>query len=95
MQGKVWAVVIVACKLGITPACAGKSEKENIMLKKYKDHPCVCREKLTVLYEHSVIPGSPLRVQGKELHNTDIFSQVRITPACAGKSTGEVLFEYD
>ena len=34
------------CDVGITPACAGKSEKQVPFLPPYQDHPRVCGEKL-------------------------------------------------
>ena len=51
-----------------------------------EDHPCGCREKIVNLCFVSRVTGSPLRVQGKVLIPSVIWSLVRITPACAGKS---------
>ena len=71
---------------GITPACAGKSSKiegANVFL---EDHPRVCGEKLSDSTDGLSKEGSPPRVRGKVLHFGTMGSQVRITPACAGKS---------
>ena len=45
MRGKVAAAVPALFLRGITPACAGKSEKQVPFLPPYQDHPRVCGEK--------------------------------------------------
>ena len=70
----------------ITPACAGKSLIVFDEFITYKDHPCVCREKLLYCGILLLMIGSPLRVQGKEKGNKNESICSRITPACAGKS---------
>ena len=72
--------------LWITPACAGKSWVGLVPVPWSKDHPCVCREKLCQCNLFPEIPGSPLRVQGKDRECFAIIDDDRITPACAGKS---------
>ena len=54
-----------------------------------EDHPCVCREKLQTRYCFVIFQGSPLRVQGKVYIIFRKIILVRITPACAGKRTGQ------
>ncbi len=46
----------------------------------------MCREKAIITTEIGTKVGSPLRVQGKELLSCSTVTQIRITPACAGKS---------
>ncbi len=69
----------------ITPACAGKSRYGVRRLGDTQDHPCVCREKVTLSGITTACRGSPLRVQGKGMSFWRISSQIGITPACAGK----------
>ena len=71
----------------ITPACAGKrlwflSKQSNT-----KDHPRVCGEKTPLLCTRLCPSGSPPRVRGKADLNSSQPFRLRITPACAGKST--------
>ena len=71
---------------GITPACAGKTFKMHYFAFSARDHPRVCGEN-----SHSVLPsasvlGSPPRVRGKPAFSLTASSNVRITPACAGKT---------
>ena len=68
----------------ITPACAGTFGKFIISRDEFEDHPCVCRNILSVYPNRCRYRGSPLRVQ-------EHFSTIRltalssgITPACAG-----------
>ena len=76
----------------ITPACAGKRLQEEIVRKRYGDHPRVCGEKQTIVGEYGPELGSPPRVRGKvELHHQD-QTHVGITPACAGKRGKEHSF---
>ena len=69
----------------ITPACAGKSVKQNHVERFNKDHPCVCREKYLSLMSLVTVIGSPLRVQGKVFLLLSSTCVMGITPACAGK----------
>ena len=72
---------------GITPACAGKSDKLEVLANADQDHPRVCGEK--GLHPHALLwaGGSPPRVRGKAPPWTTRGFRCRITPACAGKST--------
>ena len=71
---------------GITPACAGKSNLFRCGCLSYQDHPRVCGEKIPCRSSEKYHPGSPPRVRGKESEFTFEQAQLRITPACAGKS---------
>jgi len=65
VQGKVHTGYRFIENDGITPACAGKSFLSACSKGEYKDHPCVCREKVVRVVRRFPSPGSPLRVQGK------------------------------
>ena len=72
----------------ITPACAGKSFPENCPDFEEEDHPRVCGEKRRPGRRCRRLKGSPPRVRGKVNASGIIALDVRITPACAGKSKG-------
>ena len=91
VQGKVHSLVRRSSKMRITPACAGKSLNSGRQLTIRQDHPCVCREKLTLPTLPRILLGSPLRVQGKGVVFIILSFPFRITPACAGKSVYTVL----
>ena len=91
MRGKVAAAVPALFLRGITPACAGKSEKQVPFLPPYQDHPRVCGEKARTLIVQDEPQGSPPRMRGKEVKALLHFNWVGITPACAGKSIYQLL----
>ena len=70
---------------GITPACAGKSAQKNMTSIGPRDHPRVCGEKERVSRCACWSEGSPPRVRGKALVQSQAQRSTRITPACAGK----------
>ena len=72
----------------ITPACAGKSRRILEFLRVFRDHPRVCGEKLIASKRETLCTGSPPRVRGKAFIAEIRTRAVRITPACAGKSSG-------
>ena len=72
---------------GITPACAGKSGFRRSSSGRRRDHPRVCGEKPFPQLESTVPPGSPPRMRGKDSLASMTVLFVRITPACAGKSS--------
>ena len=72
---------------GITPACAGKSAGRHQFNCSNEDHPRVCGEKNPAHTLGNPPTGSPPRVRGKDVHKKKSYSRMRITPACAGKST--------
>ena len=86
VRGKVCRQHRDLCRLGITPACAGKSFSPGSPLSPLRDHPRVCGEKVqpAEVPRHAV--GSPPRVRGKAGIPIDAIEEIRITPACAGKS---------
>ena len=86
VRGKVLSFVLGGAASGITPACAGKSQRTYILAGKAGDHPRVCGEKYWIEDISVPILGSPPRVRGKVLHALLRAHLLHITPACAGKS---------
>ena len=75
----------------ITPACAGKTTIELDIIGASEDHPRVCGENFFFNFLTCTGAGSPPRVRGKLELDFYIWVQMRITPACAGKTS----FIYD
>ena len=71
---------------GITPACAGKSQRQSGHNEAYRDHPRVCGEKLYPKLVSRNRIGSPPRMRGKGWCFYVCCSFSGITPAYAGKS---------
>ena len=71
----------------ITPACAGKSTRNETCWHRPWDHPCVCGEKIEMPYELLLKEGSPPRMRGKARSRCFVVEVMRITPAYAGKSS--------
>ena len=79
--------IITQITIGITPACAGKSCNEIFDFYITEDHPRVCGEKNCRIQLKILKFGSPPRVRGKGLSAVICVHSLRITPACAGKSS--------
>ena len=72
---------------GITPACAGRTSKATKARRDTRDHPRVCGKDLKKRIPPLFCPGSPPRVrEGHGLERAN-YEGVRITPACAGRTT--------
>ena len=74
--------------LGITPACAGKSLFCAPLPLTGRDHPRACGEKTPKMTSTANRAGSPPRVRGKAYPPFQPDMVTGITPARAGKSTG-------
>ena len=85
-RGKVAALGGVGRRLGITPACAGKSILIDLGGAPGRDHPRVCGEKGGGAGIEGCALGSPPRVRGKVVCVVSVSDFEGITPACAGKS---------
>ena len=72
-------------RAGITPACAGKSEKTALTTMCRRDHPRMCGEKDIAPVSPIGVSGSPPRMRGKAQFVNLFRGDVRITPAHAGK----------
>ena len=86
VRGKALAPPVRAAVERITPACAGKSDWDEVYVKLVKDHPRVCGEKFDTPGFYIVLPGSPPRMRGKVLCSFPALGCGGITPAYAGKS---------
>ena len=65
MRGKVFGGVESHSRVGITPACAGKSVCCRFLRYKISHHPRVCGEKLAFWVVSGWEMGSPPHVRGK------------------------------
>ena len=70
----------------ITPACAGKTSFSGMFQRRIRDHPRLRGENDIVLACPAYTPGSPPLARGKLLHPLAHAIDLRITPACAGKT---------
>ena len=91
MRGKAAKSEDAAAIDRITPACAGKSSRNETCWHRPWDHPCVCGEKIEMPYELLLKEGSPPRMRGKAFGLVLYKVEIGITPACAGKSVLESL----
>ena len=73
---------------GITPACAGKSQRYRRRRSAEGDHPRLRGEKKLDSELVSDSLGSPPLARGKDVLRELVQAGLRITPACAGKRTG-------
>ena len=71
---------------GITPACAGKSDRWHGGQSCPRDHPRMCGEKFDNPKIDNSQLGSPPHVRGKACRGHLFALPKGITPACAGKS---------
>ena len=91
VRGKAGHCLVELLVLGITPACAGKSLFMMSRRRVYSDHPRVCGEKGVAELAVHQLGGSPPRVRGKGVVTPPLCAEIRITPACAGKSNLTIL----
>ena len=85
-RGKVYLGPQLGAGDGITPAWAGKSPIISHFRGVFKDHPRVGGEKHIANFDDENGQGSPPRGRGKESEYLLIATELRITPAWAGKS---------
>ena len=85
MRGKLAGASLEKRQVGITPACAGKTNSRPSPRKEYRDHPRVCGENGAERVALYGCKGSPPRVRGKHTMEISVGIQRGITPACAGK----------
>ena len=79
---------------GITPACAGRSWGDAVLVDVKQDHPRVCGEKKHRTAYTCRRWGSPPRVRGEEQRIKLLEDLYRITPACAGRSVTNCHFRF-
>ena len=85
MRGKVDTYFFFVPARRITPAHAGKSEKNSVIVWPLWDHPRTCGEKQVPRMERPRSKGSPPHMRGKGQSAQQGGKQTRITPAHAGK----------
>ena len=86
MRGKAgWPLCGLPC-IGITPAYAGKSGPCPDRVPPAGDHPRVCGEKSQSTSASPRALGSPPRMRGKGVKQSNSRIRMGITPAYAGKS---------
>ena len=86
VRGKVPRLCKDLERMGITPACAGKSAGVALRACAVGDHPRVCGEKVYHKPRGFSMQGSPPRMRGKADQLPGGFWDAGITPAYAGKS---------
>ena len=86
MRGKLVVVDMHRKRLGITPACAGKTRSKLLRGRGFRDHPRVCGENAEYNLAVAKDEGSPPRVRGKLFPDYAEPCPDGITPACAGKT---------
>ncbi len=78
--------------IGITPACAGRTDAIGRAHSVDGDHPRVCGKNKLQITDAGVRTGSPPRVREELLSLEFLSSFSRITPACAGKTAQQTAF---
>ena len=77
-------------RVGLIPACAGKTAFMNSVTTGSRAHPRVCGENRVPVGVIAGHPGSSPRVRGKLMTSTAAEASLRLIPACAGKTSPPV-----
>ena len=85
MRGRGGAQRTTSHYKGITPAYAGKRALSYLKPTRRRDHPRVCGEEYNAVDMQADYLGSPPRMRGRALDNSDSPTFSGITPAYAGK----------
>ena len=75
-------------RIGITPACAGKTKPSGAVRRYWPDHPRMRGEDWPAMFAVARRLGSPPHARGRLVRNLVYEKVGRITPACAGKTAG-------
>ena len=86
MRGKPACVHRINAACWITPADAGKTSFRAVVTSVAGDHPRGCGENCRLTNRRPRSIGSPPRMRGKLIHPKQIFVNMGITPADAGKT---------
>ena len=86
MRGKGCYMQELSGETGITPAYAGKRQRRATACTWLRDHPRVCGEKSQSTSASPRALGSPPRMRGKGVKQSNSRIRMGITPAYAGKS---------
>ena len=87
VRGKRGKHSLHACRVGITPAGAGKTPRQAYLSVSAPDHPRRCGENTCLSCKKPPVAGSPPQVRGKQALAYEIDGKTRITPAGAGKTS--------
>ena len=88
MRGKAFSSFANGINTGITPAYAGKRDREIVAVFVVRDHPRLCGEKHLTASPCSGSLGSPPPMRGKVIMSLNPVGLIGITPAYAGKRHG-------
>ena len=86
VRGKRDLRVARAARVGLIPACAGKTSSSASWWTKTWAHPRVCGENLGIVGSTVGLRGSSPRVRGKHRLVWFVFVKCGLIPACAGKT---------
>ena len=86
VRGKLRYNLANVIQIRITPAGAGKTLRKACYAVAHKDHPRRCGENCHRVNFRFPLAGSPPQVRGKPRRHTIKCSNIRITPAGAGKT---------
>ena len=89
MRGKRKKLLKFSAYTGITPAGAGKTNTQCGFVLASWDHPRRCGENFQPHQVAAFRTGSPPQVRGKRLYTPLLLFLSRITPAGAGKTSGD------
>ena len=93
-RGRQRVAVLDGTADGITPACAGKTGSILSVLWTMADHPRMRGEDVSKPFPTPCAAGSPPHARGRRQKSGRDIRRCRITPACAGKTTGPVSKEH-
>ena len=71
---------------GIIPACAGSTVQSQHIISRTEDHPRMCGEHKSLMFDKSTVPGSSPHVRGALGPAIDAQNGGGIIPACAGST---------
>ena len=86
MRGKHCISKFQFLPFGITPAHAGKTIVGSYAVTRFRDHPRACGENKEQVLQDFFSGGSPPRMRGKLEYRVEGETNLRITPAHAGKT---------
>ena len=87
MRGKHDNAIFGRGRRGITPAYAGKTQDVYIVRQHRRDHPRICGENNSISALSGLDIGSPPHMRGKQRFAYPNYTNLRITPAYAGKTS--------
>ena len=85
-RGRLFNNKVSQSRLGITPACAGKTTTSSSNASMLRDHPRMRGEDALTSRGDVMEEGSPPHARGRPYSDRSDQGQQGITPACAGKT---------